>query len=1132
MSRLSKGLLVSVLGAVIAVGAAPAYGQTVAELQAQISALLAQIQALQSQLTQTTGGGTAVYSWTRDLTLGSTGDDVKALQQFLNGQGFTVSSSGAGAPGSESTYFGAKTKAALAKFQAAKGISPAAGYFGPITRSYVATNYGTGTGGTGVVTPPPSGAFVFMLASDNPIGSALPKGAAGVVLMKFVVSGTGTLGSVTFKREGIGATGDFASSGFYLYDGATRLTSGRSINSTTHEISFLNLALAVSGSKTLTLVADISSSATTGNRHMFKLVSGTGTPTPTGTLVGSEFSIAGQQVGGVTATSSASLSNPKVGQIGAKIAEFRLTASSTEDIQIKMIALTEGGSIANANLANFVLKQAGNTVATAAAIGAKDLVSFVFATPFNLDKGQQRTFEVYADIGGSTRSSDTIVLYFDSKSDIQAIGKTYGFNVDPDIVGLDSTGEGQTLTVQGGEITITFNGPVSKDIALRGQDVELFNFTLASQNNIEIRNVRFNATTTTGTTAVYNDVKLWDTSSNAVVTSAVTVPSGAGNFTYTDVINVSAGQSKTYKVTADVDSTTSVNGTIRVSLLAFQSSDVKNLDNNTYVATTVIVPNSTVSGNILTVKSPSLDVQLSSSPTSQTQVRGTNGIAIAGFSFRAVAGQVRLDSVRITATSTSGTLTSDELQSLALYDGATRISDFKSLDVTALNATFNNLNLTIAEGVTKVLTLKGNVAATATNGDVVYAYIASITTSDISVYDVDGNAASVTGTPANTGGTVRVTLSDTGDVTVVKAADDTESEAGIVIAGTESVLGKFRFTSSNEAMTVNKLQLLIVPTSGAIATSPASADEVPTVKLYDGATQIGSSYAVTYSGDNSGTVYIESLGWVIAKDVSKTLTVKGVLNTIAGGADTGASVYAHVIPTGFEAQGASAKDTTVTEAIGNEKVVYKTKPTLTVTNPGSTLVNGSVAVLRFTVSADAAEQVTWKKVQVKVVMTGATMSAVDTTAPGTSGNPTLRDVSSGTYLNIATAFSGSAVTASTTRAAIQGGNTGYVTLILNSEEVVSAGGSKTYELALTFVNVPTGTESASAVLNLHRTETAKVAATTFDNAELSDALGVYNGSPSFIWSDSSVVGHSESTADWANSVYIKTLPSVTVTTSK
>ncbi len=86
-------------------------------------------------------------TYTRNLTIGSRGADVTALQTTLVAGGYLkVAPTG---------YFGSLTKAALAAWQAAVGISPASGYFGPITRAYLATapvtnpgtpNPGTGTG--------------------------------------------------------------------------------------------------------------------------------------------------------------------------------------------------------------------------------------------------------------------------------------------------------------------------------------------------------------------------------------------------------------------------------------------------------------------------------------------------------------------------------------------------------------------------------------------------------------------------------------------------------------------------------------------------------------------------------------------------------------------------------------------------------------------------------------------------------------------------------------------------------------------------------------------------------------------------------------------------------------------------
>ncbi len=102
---------------------APAQAQTVEELQAQIAALMAQINGLQTS----TGTGSCV-SIPAPLTIGSQGADVTALQNALIAAGQSIP---AGATG----YFGSQTQAALAAWQAANGVSPAAGYYGPITKA-------------------------------------------------------------------------------------------------------------------------------------------------------------------------------------------------------------------------------------------------------------------------------------------------------------------------------------------------------------------------------------------------------------------------------------------------------------------------------------------------------------------------------------------------------------------------------------------------------------------------------------------------------------------------------------------------------------------------------------------------------------------------------------------------------------------------------------------------------------------------------------------------------------------------------------------------------------------------------------------------------------------------------------
>jgi len=103
-------------------GAVTASAATIAELQAMIASLTQQLAALSGGTTTSTGATT----FTSNLSVGSRGAQVSALQEALN----TEVDAGLPVTG----YFGALTKAAVIKFQKANSIS-GTGTVGPLTRA-------------------------------------------------------------------------------------------------------------------------------------------------------------------------------------------------------------------------------------------------------------------------------------------------------------------------------------------------------------------------------------------------------------------------------------------------------------------------------------------------------------------------------------------------------------------------------------------------------------------------------------------------------------------------------------------------------------------------------------------------------------------------------------------------------------------------------------------------------------------------------------------------------------------------------------------------------------------------------------------------------------------------------------
>lgn len=111
----------------------PTTTHTIEYLKKRVAELQKQLELLTGQIT---AQNISSFQFARNLSINMTGEDVRSLQQFLNNNGFIVSSIGAGSPGQETTLFGTLTYNALKNFQASVGL-PSTGYFGPMTREYI-----------------------------------------------------------------------------------------------------------------------------------------------------------------------------------------------------------------------------------------------------------------------------------------------------------------------------------------------------------------------------------------------------------------------------------------------------------------------------------------------------------------------------------------------------------------------------------------------------------------------------------------------------------------------------------------------------------------------------------------------------------------------------------------------------------------------------------------------------------------------------------------------------------------------------------------------------------------------------------------------------------------------------------
>ena len=740
----------------------------------------------------------------------------------------------------------------------------------------------------GATPTPVAGSVSVSIASGNPSAATITTNAQGVEMLRVRLSGTGTINQMVFKRQGAGAVADFDN--VYVYEGARRLTSGKTFSSATGEVTFINLNVAVSGSKDLSLVGDFS--ATAGNvdyvaLNSMTLASGTVSGLP---VSGNNVTISGATSGRLDVAKVGSIPNPNVGQKQALVSEFKLTAN-TEAALVKRITMLQGGTVKPADTVNWKLKT--GTSEWMGSIDASGYVVFDMSSGHSIAKGGEAIFYVYADVNG--KAAEDINLYFENATDILAIGDQYGFGMNTasgttnqGIDALDAASEAFDVTLQGGVLTIAFNGPSAGNIGTNTADSVLLRYSMTAATNIEVRKTKLvlchdpagdgsfaNAADTDSGWSDITDIKVTDEDSGVTVLgpadgSAFTVSNAAttcedsvtgAERVFTDVIDLAAGKTYNFKVTGDVNTAnTDGNGLALAAADAVQlfldnytaggsvsTADVtvmKYSGTNTAVADADIVPQADIGGGIQTLQAASLTLGLSSSVTSQTLVRGTTGKTAVGLAFQAGnASALKVTDVVLTGyyrDATSGAFTlgcvstecvSGLVSSVSIYEveSGTVLSTSPSsnqLSNTTGTVTFNSLNWTIPAGATKTLGVKVNLGSNSL-ADTDYVSFDINATGDVTALDSSSKTVNAGNADPNgsTSPTVSVTVANAGTMTTA-VAPGTPSDHAVYWGQTGDNIGTWRFAAANEGFYIEKLNF---QEATAAVRQPLVTDNVKTV---------------------------------------------------------------------------------------------------------------------------------------------------------------------------------------------------------------------------------------------------------------------------------------------------------------
>ncbi len=701
-------------------------------------------------------------------------------------------------------------------------------------------------------TPPLTGSLSVSLASDTPAAMVLPKNANNVSFTKFNLmagSAATTVTSLKFRRVGVGNTTDFSNVYLYKADG-TRLTSGRTISSSDNTVSFsgINLMVGAGMTQSYFVSADLSNPGTTGGQHAFELsdagsvmVSGSGTISGNFPIRGNAMTVGTASVARVDMIDGSEPANPRVGTQDAEIANFRLVANGSNDVEVRRVTLYQAGTITNSDLSDLRLYQGSTLLASAASVMPDGKILLVFTAPFLIPNGQSRTFNLRSAVSG--RSGRTIRIYAEYSSDVYAIDKVH--NVGTQVCIETSTsactassgnydGSGATTnaasfsTNEGGQFTITYNGPATANVARGQNDVVFYKFAITSgSNDVEIRKFNFAASTTSsgiynGTTEFLRDIKIKDADTGETVVSPVSCATDCSTVGYKAFnsgaisVLVRAGVTRNFVITADTSTSIADASTYKFSLggassdAIFGSTDLRIVSSGEFL-TTGIAPNTTVTGNTMTVRTPTLAVTLAGSPSSAVFVKNQLDIPSAAFTFTAGSqNAVRVTSVKLTGQGDGEAANSgfavgeldDVVNSCGLYDGTLQVGT-RLPPGTDGTMTFSGLNLNIARGGSKTIEVRCNAdsGVSKSGGDRFWIGVGAV--GDISSQDEDGNSITLASvTSAINSASIFQTVKASGSITV---AVNNQRQSTILIADKEmwQVLSRYRADAQFEDIEID-----------------------------------------------------------------------------------------------------------------------------------------------------------------------------------------------------------------------------------------------------------------------------------------------------------------------------------------
>jgi len=962
---ISAALTAATILSMAGVSALPvASAQSTASLQAQIAALLAQIQQLQGQLNT---GSNVSANFAHDLTVGSKGADVSALQQILISKGFLT------AVASPTGFFGPATKAALAKWQASVGISPASGFFGPKTRAFlnsavVGTNPGTNPGTTpGPVVAPASGLSVA-LSAQNPVAGALISSAGSaaarvpVLAVDYTAGNAGPVTVTELKFHKTGVISDSSISGAYLLQNGRVIAQYNSISGGVIDFSGLNWQIAAGQTQTLTLAIDPAAGLSAGNTVGFSLASASDITSwdANNTAIaeqgnfpinGNTFtvtSVSNPALATLTVASSSIGSSVTAGTQGNLVGAFNFTVSNSK-VWLKGINFRVIGSANKSDLRNVKLVvngvQAGTTLTSVDQSG--NAFFDASANPGTLNTGTNNV-QVFADVVGSPSYNFQFEIL--NSYDIFAVDSQYNVPI------TAQSNVGTQVTIQQGQITVTQDASTPTGNIAKGQSqitLAKFDFYAAGEAvKVKWLGVNLAFTNASGTIdQQFANLALTDdaggqvgTTINTLSTSATCTNSAfsASTSTYVNCFGssgspinyiVPANTTRVLSLKADVQSTASF-----TTVTGGLTGNTSNLQGLTSGQT---ANSGTTTGSALTLSSSNLTVAANNALGAQNLSKNVTNQKIGSYSFTASSAEgVSVSNVSVQA---NGAL----FQNLKLMVGSSQFGTTQGTVSSGTIYSFSGSPFTVPAGTTINVDVYADVLSSASGSVSPATILTGLSASGQVSFTAISLASSVNGQ--------NLTIAGQSSITV--AADSSQAPIGQVVMGsTGNPLAIFRFTETSNVENVKVTDLNVIDTVSATSTVKAA---LSNLQLFSGTNPLGTAGPATASASGTAWIYNFHFGTpiIVPRASSISVTLKGDAASFASSGATDNTVHTFKVATTTDATNNTAalavvalgqssnasSSVTISSANGNAQTVLRSKLTFAATSLGATVSRGKIS---------------------------------------------------------------------------------------------------------------------------------------------------------------------------------------------